>query len=303
MPPKVLFLTGSSINFQEDVLHEGLDELLGAEHVYCYPYKDYKNFQYNLYPESANSPRHRNPIGLMRLMEQRESIDAVIIGGNRPDSLATWRVIQDLFTHCPVALLHGGESEPHWPEDIHYTHRFQMDLLPENQAPDLFPLPMAVPPRVMLPEETERDIKVSFVARLTHQIRFQCAELLRQGGFTVFANADLPRELYCWILNRTKIAVSLRGAAFDTFRYWEIPYHGALLLSQRLPILIPDNFVDGQSAVFFDSPEEMMDKIHSLLADEDRLAWIAANGQNLAREKHTSAARARYVLETMGLVP
>lgn len=303
MPLNVLFITSSNINFQEDIVHEGLDELLGPEHVFCYPYKDYKNFQYNLYPVTAKTPRHRDPIGLVRIMAQRETIKAVIVGSVRDDSVATWRSIQDQFQDYPVALLNGEEGPPVWPEGVRYTHRFRMSLLPEEQAPDLYPLPMAAPPRVMLPAPVIRDIEVSFVARPTNETRDRCAEMLRQEGFTVFYGADLPREQFCWILNRSKIAVSLPGATWDTFRYWEIPYHGALLLSQRLPIVLPDNFVDWESAVFFDDLEDMMAKIRFLLADEGRLAAIAAKGKELSWEKHTSVARARYLLEKMGLWP
>jgi hypothetical protein len=299
--PTVLFITSPKIDFLQDIIHEGLDELLGPERVICYPYKDYSRFQYNLYPESAQKRPHRMPVGRLRLLETRDSVDAVVVGSIRGQAVETWAELQDEFTHCPVAILHGEERDDPWPDGIRYTHRFKMDLLPEQSEPDLFPLPLAAPARVMLPEDLPRDIDVSFVARSTQGIRRQCAEALSREGFLVLMDADLPREQFCWILNRSKIAVSTSGAAHDTFRYWEIPYHGALLLSQRLPILIPDNFVDGRSAVFFDTPEEMTARIHELLADPDRLAEIAANGRRLSHEKHTAKARARYMLERMGL--
>ncbi len=297
----VLFLTSPKINYQEDILHEGFDELLGPEHVVCYPYKDYGDFQYNLYVGSDGCP-HRQALSLPEIISRRGSFSAVIVGSIRPDTLATWRTIQDRFTHCPVALFHG-EEQGGWPGDVRYTHRFKMQMYPIEKTNDLFPLPLAAPPRVMLPVEVERDIDVSFVVRPTVEVRTWCAELLRRRGYTVLLGMDIPREQFCWILNRSKIAVSLRGVAWDTFRYWEIPYHGALLVSERLPILIPDNFVDGESAVFFGSPGEMLDKIEALLADEPRLARIAENGRKLSRERHTSVARARYVLEKMGLCP
>jgi hypothetical protein len=299
--PSILYITSPKIRFLEDIIHEGLDELLGPDNVYCYPYKDYSRFQYNLYPESAAKELHRKPIGRSRLMELGNEVTAVVIGSARAEAIATWRSIEDLFPDQPVGILNGEEDFVPWPTDIRYTHRFIMDFLPEHQEPGVYPLPMAAPPRVMLPEDVPRDIAVSFIARNTRDVRIRCAELLRKAGFMVLMDADLPREQFCWILNRSKIAVSTRGAAHDTFRYWEIPYHGALLLSQRLPILIPDNFVDGESAVFWDTPEEMVAKIRELLADPDRLARIAAAGRRLSWEKHTASARARYLLEKMGV--
>ncbi len=297
----ILFLTSSGINYQEDILHEGFDELLGPEHVICFPYKDYSEFQYN-FDETPSATAHRQAVDLSEIAGRPGAFAAVIVGSIHRDTLATWRAIQDRFTHCPVALF-GGEDCAGWPSGVRYTHRFKMQLFPIERTGNLFPLPMAAPTRVMLPAKIERDIDVSFVARPTVEVRAWCAELLSRQGYTVLFGRDLPREQFCWVLNRSKIAVSLRGAVWDTFRYWEIPYHGALLLSERLPILIPDNFVDGESAVFFDSPGEMLDKIEALLADEPRLARIADNGRKLAWERHTALARARYVLEKMELVP
>jgi len=298
-PLRVLFVTSCRVNFLEDILHEGFDEVLGPENVFCFPYKDYGDFQYNLYPPDPTTPPHRPVTGYVRLMAAKEEIGAVVIGTTLPDSVATWQLIQGEFTRVPVALIRDAEDT--WPSGIRYTHRFAKNLLPEEQASDLWPLPMAAPPRAMLAAAVPRDIDLSFVVRPTVGFRELCAEALLQKGFCVFLGADLPREQFCWLLNRSKIAVSVRGRGWDTFRYWEIPYHGALLLSQRLPILIPDNFIDGTSATFFDSPEEMVEKAQDLLTHPATLARIASAGRRLALEKHTAGARARYVLEKLGL--
>lgn len=301
MADRLLFLTGPSINYVEDILHEGLDELLGPGRVICYPYKDYSSFQYNLWPPSSGNEFHREPVARAELLGMREDIAGVVVGSIGGQAVSTWASLQAYFPRRPVALMNGQQYDFPWPSDIRFTHRFQKDVLPEHLRAGIIPLPMAAPPRVMLPCEVERDLDVSFVARLTHEMRRACAELLRRAGFTVLCDLSLPREQFCHILNRSRIAVSVRGTSFDTFRYWEIPYHGALLLSQRVPIIIPDNFVHGESAVFFDTPEEMMEKIRELLSDPERLARIAARGCALARERHTAAARARYLLEHMGL--
>ena len=42
----------------------------------------------------------------------------------------------------------------------------------------------------------------------------------------------LPWADYMRLLSRSKIGVSVRGLGYDTYRYWEIPYAGALLLEQ-----------------------------------------------------------------------
>ena len=303
MMPALLYITSPIINMGEDILHEGLDSLLGPQRVHCYPFKDYAAFQYNLYPPMADHVPHRRPIGIARLFEHRNDIAGVVLTTRTP-APQTWAQIRGYFPGVPVAMVNGeeGRSRLVFPPGLGCTHRFQQDLtLDEAQEGGLYPMTMAAPPRVMLPEETARDIDVSCVIRNTSRLRLEVARILEREGFLVLLDADIPREQFCWLLNRSKIAVSVSGASTDTFRYWEIPYHGALLASSRPPTLIPDNYVDGESAVFFDEPEELVIKLRALLADEPRLSRIAAAGKKLCHEKHTAAARARYVLETMGL--
>jgi hypothetical protein len=309
LKPGILFITSADTDptrdIMQDTLHEGLDEVLGAERVYCYPYKDYSQFQYNLTPMSAAKSLHRRPVGRRRLADWRESIAAVVVGSVGSEALRTWEMLSDLFPNCPVALIVDQWSPGlPWPTTIRFTHRFIKDLLPEGRAPGIYALTYAAPSRVMMPAPVERDIDVSFVARNTHPLRTECAQLLEEAGFQVFLDAAMPREQFCGILNRSRVAVSIRGASWDSMRYWEIPYHGALLLSQRLPVVVPDNFVDGESAVFFDHPADMMEKIQDLVSDRgSRLEAIAASGMSLCREKHTAAARARYLLQCLGLGP
>lgn len=300
--PALLYITSPIINMGEDILHEGFDDLLGPERVHCYPFKDYAAFQYNLYPPMVDHAPHRRPIGIARLIEQRNDIAGVVLC-TRPPALQTWAQIRGYFPEVPVALVNGEEIGGRliFPPGLGTTHRFQMDLYPPEAQEGLYPLTMAAPERVMDAEETTRDIDVSYVVRNTHPFRLEVAQVLEREGFLVMVGVDIPREQFCWLLNRSKIAVSARGAGTDTFRYWEIPYHGALLASSRPRTLIPDNYVDGESVVFFDEPEELVIKLRALLADEPRLSRIAAAGKKLCHEKHTAKARARYVLETMGL--
>jgi len=220
--PGLLFITAPEIDLMQDILHEGLDELLGPERVLCYPYKDYSRFQYNLEPPSPQKNPHRYPVVLRRLEEWKESIAAVVIGSVRAETLETWRSISPLFPDRPAALINGEWSPvPAWPTNVRYTHRFSKDLLPGDEAPGLYPLTLAAPPRAMVPAETERDIPVSFVARATHPLREACAKALEEAGFLVLLDADIAREQFCHILNRSKIAVSVRGSAWDSLRYWE----------------------------------------------------------------------------------
>jgi hypothetical protein len=91
----------------------------------------------------------------------------------------------------------------------------------------------------------------------------------------------------------------VRGAGWDTYRYWEIPFFGSVLLSQRIPVAIPDNFVEDTEAVFFDTIPEFAAKLIWLLdhpADAER---IAKAGQQKCMARHLSTHRATTVLEAI----
>jgi len=296
---RILMIPSSSANYQEDVVHEGLDDLLGPEGVFYYPYKPHTLFSSNLYGDSPARPCSAPALPLEEIVRRSQEVGAVIVGSVR-DSVDAWRPIQNHFRDRPVAWLHGEDAHDHpWPgRDVLYTHRFQRELLPGT--PDILPLPLGIPAQAMHPCDRPKDIDVSFVARSNHPWRKEIAARLAREGFFVRLDAPVSRTAYCDILNRSRIAVSVRGSGYDTMRYWEIPYHGALLLSERLPIVLPDNFVDGESAVFFDSPAEMVDLSRGLLGDPARLERIAAAGRDLVRARHTAVHRARYVLEKMG---
>ena len=85
-------------------------------------------------------------------------------------------------------------------------------------------------------------------------------------------------EAYAIMLRSSRIGLNCFGMGFDTVRYWELPAHGAMLLSERLPIRIPENFVDGESAVFFDTVQELEEKLAYYLAQPEESAEIAAAG-------------------------
>lgn len=63
-------------------------------------------------------------------------------------------------------------------------------------------------------------------------------------------NKKLSYDNYFQLLARSKMGLSIRGAGFDTVRYWEIVASKRLLVSERPYIYIPDNFEHGKHALF-----------------------------------------------------
>jgi hypothetical protein len=200
----------------------------------------------------------------------------------------------------------------------------------------IHPLPFSVTAAAlssMTPEE--RDIDISFVGRASHRKRVRAVNLLRrikgirfEGGVYLdgsdrrsklaaswlgIATAKLlgdPRasdsaqagklgpEQYRSLLQRSKMALSLRGGGFDTVRYWEIVASKALLVSEPPDIVIPHNFEHGRHAIFCRHDLRDLPSIVRRLRDDDRARMeMAEAGYRHLLEFHTSERRAAYLLD------
>jgi len=60
-----------------------------------------------------------------------------------------------------------------------------------------------------------------------------------------------------------------------------------------------DNFVDWESAVFFNESSEVPSLIKELLSDEQRLKQIAQRGRQHVLQHHTSVKKVEYILECL----
>lgn len=149
-----------------------------------------------------------------------------------------------------------------------------------------------------LDRTVERDIPVMFSAGDSADDRPIIRRLVEAAGWDI--SQGYTHDEYMKRLCRARIGINVRGHGWDTYRYWETPWAGTLLLSQKLSIVIEKNFVDGVEAVFFDSPEDCIIKARELLADPARLANIAAGGLQAVRERHSSIHRAQYVFDVLG---
>jgi spore maturation protein CgeB len=103
---------------------------------------------------------------------------------------------------------------------------------------------------------------------------------------------------YYRLLSRSKIAVSVRGGGFDTYRYWEIVACKALLVSERPDIVIPNNYEHRRHAVFC-KPDlsDLGALIRYYAAHEDERRSIVEEGYAHLLKYHTCERRAEYFLD------
>lgn len=199
-----------------------------------------------------------------------------------------------------VAIL-DGEDDIRVREDLRAFSKvyFKREYLKgQPYPPNVRPLPFAA-----LPEEpTDRvpiERTVFFMGHYAdHPVRKKIGDRLAKMGFPI-ANATWPKADYNRALRGSMIGVSVRGWGWDTYRYWEIPYFGACLLSEQMAIEIPGNFKDGEEAVFYTDENDMELKLGKLLAEPERAKEIGARGRAVCLERHMSIHRAKTVLEAM----
>jgi len=181
----------------------------------------------------------------------------------------------------------------------------------------------------------DRDIDISFVGIASHRIRIRAVNILRGASDILFrgrvyaehttrrpklvvgtlaiwkaklqgdpyASKDeqkgkLSWAEYCGLMARSRIGLSIRGAGFDTMRYWEIVASKTLLISERPSILIPNNFVHGQHGVFC-RPDlsDLFNLVRAYARDDKARRTIAEEGYRHLLRFHTCEQRARQLLD------
>jgi len=186
--------------------------------------------------------------------------------------------------------LHEAASEM----PLYFKREFSLlDAYPSN----VLPLPFAAIPELR-PEIGTTENLVFYQGHPNHPFRVEVKGLLKEMGFEA-AETRVEKVEYNKRLISSLIGVSVRGCGWDTYRYWEIPYFGAALLAQRPQILIPDNFIDGYEAVFYDSIQDLRAKIIQMVSDQERTFEIAQAGTKASVERHLSVHRAKTVLEAL----
>lgn len=279
----------SSPDYLIDIVADGLIRLLGRDKV---------SLDYNMRSSLGGMYSH---LGLKfegpEPFDIREA-DALVASSRSVEAMRVWR--KSVGHGKPIAFIEGEDCEELnagvFGEVKVY---FKREYMKGRAYPAIIrPLPFAAIPEE-LPVPTDRSSQVFFMGTVqNHPFRAGIARTLDGAGFKPAANT-LVKGDYNRLLGKSLIGVSVRGAGWDTYRYWEVPYFGALLLSQRLQIVIPSDFVENKEAVFFDDAASLQETVQKLLADPSRLRAIAQAGHQACMNRHLSTHRARMVLEAI----
>jgi SAM-dependent methyltransferase len=300
-----------------DSLYSGLCEVLGPQNVIEFP--DKRSYHCGR-SAASHSTTYAYPLysvySLERLidMANQGEFDAVLVASMREDaSPLVTRFFSGLRRRLPVAYIDGEDHEGLiWEalEESLRPHRadvyFKREYAPWMAAdPRVVPLqfgcvtntmPQIVPGR-------EADFDVCWIGTISSAVRQRVVNVLQELTHLrvlVDCTGQLGFSDYCDLLNRSRIAVSARGAGFDTMRYWEIPYCGSMLLTEQPTIIIPNDFRQGVSADYFAGDAgDLRDKVEYHLSMEASRAAMAAEGRRHLLRFHTTAARADYLLKLL----
>ena len=331
---RIVYLANPVDDYLQDLLYHGLASLLGPENVVEFPLlaryhlpppPDARHPQ--LWFDVPEAPR-------TSLREAVLAADAVVVGSLRSGVRGLVEEVLGLEGRPPLVFVDGEDDSDVLGVVRRADLYFKRELLLPGLAnrlrewdrrrrderqreptddplrapvgvawvgdPRLRPLPLAwVGP---LPTPGPREFDVAFLHGPTSPARARVrADLERLAGEGVRVRLLAEGERLDWwsymdVLSRSRIAVSVRGLGYDTFRYWEIPAAGALLLAETPRTLIPENFADGREAVF--APlNRMVSRIPDLLATDTDA--IARAGRERLLEAHTSVHRAQAVLDAL----
>ena len=307
--PRILIITHANSDCGIDALYDGLCNVLGSENVVEFPWKHHLHGRpidkEIWHPTSCNHPGQPKSVeGLEE--ELRQGLFDVILFADTLELTEKSDTLRLVHANPLIPLFLADvqdEGFDNLPRILEHLRRdsvcaqFKREMLAcASYSPNTYPLPLAY-----MDSQTAQDISGERT-RPVFWAGHRCWGLRRiyldhlEARFGVSLDELFPPNEFTVALRESQIGLDFFGLGYDTVRYWEIPAHGCMLLAERKPMRIPFNYVDGESAVFFDDLPELEQKLEYYLNHPDEARAIAVNGHEHMRNHHTSTARARQFL-------
>jgi hypothetical protein len=330
---RVLFVANDFTDYLQDGLYHGLATLLGPENVFDHPSIPRYHGGSGMQPFAFAFPKPPEAT-LEELVAESDAIvlaslrdgaletvrQVIAMRSGRPTAFVDGEdffYIRGIARHVDLyfkrevlisaryprlrmparRLYHRVRGREHWADPLrrHIAVAHQGDE-------QVIPLPFGIVDVGFVPPgETVYDI--ALIGLPTSPERAKVAQQLRAipgAGYRVYLGPEsgtrIPWPEYMRIMASSRIGVSVQGLGYDTYRYWEIPYAGALLLAETPQIVIPGNFAPDHEAVF--APlTRLVARARQLL--ETDTTTIAARGRERLLREHTTVQRAQSVLDRL----
>lgn len=176
------------------------------------------------------------------------------------------------------------------------------------------PLPMSLPEEIFnwitRYDDLPKRYSIGFLGSTDNDNRKQLLEILsREYGDTLFQATQVPshdtpypdgrlgRDAYYQKLQQCRMVLSLAGAGYDTFRFWEHAACRSVHLSAHYPLFIPDDFEDGRDISRFKTMDQLRRKINGLTSYHQRSEDQIGRGRMKLKRYHLTTHRAAYFLD------
>ena len=314
---KILFLTHPYPNYVPDLLLHGLRKLLDTS-VVDYPRKDcvYEGvLGLGVCPDEQKSNNWFPADSAVDRTDIQQKINSgffdYIVTDIRAMEMATDMLAS---ARCKGVAVIDGEDKPVPMRPGPYLF-FQRETDGSSHS---IPLPMAMPEEIFDEishfDSESKTYSVGFVGSLSDQDGFRkrvvsaLKEYFPEGLFRLSGVADgnnpvpegrLGKHNYYKSLQQCETLVTLRGAGYDTFRYWEHISCNSVNVVEKFPLFIPNQFIEDKHLLRFTSDRELIQQIETILNQPDRAAeMINAARKHLSRA-HMTSHRAGYFIDKL----
>ena len=315
----ILFLTHPHPNYVPDLLLHGLRKLLGSK-VVDYPKKEclYKGvLGLGICPDDMLCPNwfppENTPIDRDDILRKIEAgYFSFILCDIRAGSL-----MSDILRKRPsslVVLIDGEDSPVKGIRAGPYVICRR-----ETDGTDFsLPLPMALPVEILRwitsYDSVKKEYSVGFlgcVDDFCYERKVIVDQIARLYPDSLLSTSAVPsgenpdpsgrfgRNDYYSNLQKCRIVLSLPGAGYDTFRFWEHAACKSVHITEKMPLFIPNDFEHGRHILRFSHINDLRRIIDEVLGNKVATERLIEQGRSHLLEFHLTTHRAAYLINRL----
>jgi hypothetical protein len=310
---KILFFTHPYPNYVPDLLLHGLRKQLGPN-VVDYPRKDclYQGvLGLGVCPEDQRCPNwFPDDNGAIDREDIWQKVSRGFFNYIICDYRAFTSLLENLSTWPSGLIVIDGEDFPaQIPPGKYVICRRETDGSGYS-----IPLPMAIPEEILKwissYDEAPKQYSIGFLGSTHDGVRKRIAETIAASypdallqtsivptGDNPSPDGRLGRDDYYLNLQKCRVVLSLPGAGYDTFRFWENAACNAVHVSAKMPLFIPNDFIEESHILRFVQIDELRQIIDRVLEKKTKADEIIKNARYRLVQFHLTTKRAEYFLD------
>jgi hypothetical protein len=310
---KILFITTLQANYVPDLLLHGLRKLMGPD-VVDFPKKEclYQGILGLIVcPDDQLCPGWFPPDNGDI---DREDIGKKVDTGYFQYIISDYRALHFLLENLSswpsgLVVVDGEDTSSQIPIGRYVICRRETD-----GSDFSIPLPMALPEEILQwissYHNTPKEYSIGFLGSTIDGERRRTIETVAKDfPDALFRISDVPsednpapkerltRDDYYLNLQKCQIVLSLPGAGYDTFRFWENAACNAIHVALKVPLFIPNDFVDGEHILRFTHLDELRRKLDQVLERKIKSDEMISKGRFHLTNYHLTTNRAKYFLD------